>query len=78
MIEMTLNVEIEQVETELRIMKKMLGNGQNLAWARFPYTKNNLEIVIESLKHLEWSKDQYNISYDENNIFVDTNVYKVK
>jgi hypothetical protein len=40
MIEMRLkSVEFEQVVNELRILKKKLGNGQNLAWVRFSYNK---------------------------------------
>ena len=74
---MTLNVEFEQVQTELRRMKENLGNGQNIAWARFPYTKNNLEVVIESIQCLKLP-NQYHISYDENNIFVDINLFEYK
>jgi hypothetical protein len=69
------SVEFKHVVTELRRMKKKLGNRQNLAWVSFPYTKNNLNIVIKSLQHLKWPQDQYHISYDENLIFVDTDLY---
>jgi hypothetical protein len=68
-------VEFKNVVAELRNMKKKLGNGQNIAWVSFPYTKNNLEIVIKSLQHLKWPQDQCHISYDENLIFVDTDLY---
>jgi len=69
------SVEFKLAVTELRNMKKKLGKGKNLAWVSFPYTKNNLEIVIKSLQHLKWPQDQYHLSYDENHIFVDTDLY---
>lgn len=70
------SVEFKSVITELINMKKKVENGENLAWVSFPYTKNNLELVIKTLQHLEWPKDQYHISYDENLIFVDIDLYE--
>ena len=71
------SVEFKHMVTELRRMKKKLGNGQNLAWVSFPYTKINLEVVIESIQCLKLP-NQYHISYDENNIFVDINLFDFK
>lgn len=42
-----------------------------ITWIKFPYSKSNLKIIKESLKELNWNREDYRLTYDENIIFID-------
>ncbi|MBI5679322.1 MAG: hypothetical protein HZC47_00260 [Methanobacterium sp.] len=44
--------------------------GTCIAWVTFPYNEDNLKIIGGIIKKLNWSRDEYTLSYDENLIFV--------
>ena len=50
---------------------KSKGKNTCIAWVSFPYSENNLKIIKKSLKELNWNKEEYRVTYDENFIFVD-------
>lgn len=57
--------KLEKLRTESREKNTCI------TWITFPYSKSNLEIVKESLKELNWNREEYRLSYDENLIFID-------
>ncbi|BDZ68094.1 hypothetical protein [Methanobacterium ferruginis] len=56
---------------ELEIMEKKLNEGSDLEWINFPYSTSNLAVIRGSLKELGWCKDNFRISFDENDIFIE-------
>ncbi|MEN4019004.1 MAG: hypothetical protein PQ975_10195 [Methanobacterium sp.] len=64
-------VEFEVIEKLVNLNTDLAGKGSCLAWTTFPYNKKNLEIVENSLRKLNWNKNEYRLNYDENLIFVE-------
>jgi len=60
---------------EFKVIEKLInlnkGKGSYLAWTTFPYNEINLKVVENSIKKLNWQKDEYILTYDENLIFVE-------
>jgi len=48
--------------------------GSCIAWTTFPFSNENLDIVERSIKKLNWNKDEYDVNYDENLIFVEKDI----
>ena len=46
------------------------GKATCVAWATFPYNKENLETVEKAISKLNWRSEEYILNYDENHIFV--------
>jgi len=65
---------------ELSVIEKLMNlnseskNDTCITWTTFPYTKKNLKIVEESITKLNWNKEEYSLSYDENLIFIKKDV----
>jgi len=65
-------VESVNIKEKLKKLETEFGEQNTcIAWIKFPYSKTNLEIVKESLKELNWNREEYRLSYDENLIFID-------
>ncbi len=68
-----LNLDLDYVFNELKKLK--LEKNQNIVWKRFPYSENNLKIVESAINIISYRKNEYRISYDENEIFVEKDVW---
>lgn len=62
---------------ETRVMKELINMNSNfnkrdtcIAWATFPYNEDNLKCIGRIIRKLNWSRDEYTLSYDEDFIFV--------
>jgi hypothetical protein len=54
-----------------KLEKENGGKSTCVAWIKFPYSKSNLKIIEESLNELNWNREEYRLSYDENFIIID-------
>ena len=64
-------VEVEVMEKLMNLNTDLAGKGSCLAWTTFPYNEINLKIVEDSLKKINWDKNEYILTHDENLIFVE-------
>lgn len=65
-------IESDGIKEKLRKLEKESGARNTcVAWIKFPYSKNNLKVIEESLRELNWNREEYRLSYDENFIIVD-------
>ena len=51
------------------------GKDTCVAWTTFPYNKEKLEIIEGSLRKLNWRKDEYILTHDENLIFIEKDLF---
>ncbi|EKF85626.1 hypothetical protein [Methanobacterium formicicum] len=67
------NKSIEKITVmkELERMEKKLDDGANMVWTNFPYSVSNLAVIRSSLKELELCNENFRISFDENDIFIE-------
>jgi|GEM_PF-3819289 len=63
--------EFEVIEKLVNLNSDFAGKGSCVAWTTFSYTKTNLRVVETSLRKLNWNKDKYILTHDENLIFVE-------
>ena len=70
-------VEMKKITTLDLVIKKLKKLDSNfkgkttcVAWATFPYNKENLKIVETALGKLNWAAEEYILDHDENFIFV--------
>jgi adenylate kinase family enzyme len=61
----------ETVIQELEKMERKLEKGAGIAWINFPYSVSNLAVIQSSLKELGWCNNNFRISFDENDIFIE-------
>ena len=66
-------LKLEDVKIELKSLK--LKKNKNLVWKSFPYNKNNLEIIRTAIKIISYRKNEYRLTYDENVIFVEKDIW---
>ncbi len=59
------------IEKLIDLNTDLAGKGSCVAWTTFPFSKKNLDILERSIKKLNWNKEEYNINFDENFIFVE-------
>jgi hypothetical protein len=72
-----ITIESVDVAQKLKKMDENLGKGsRNLVWTSFPYTEDNLKTVKKSLQKLQWPKNQYRLFFDEENIFVEKDLFE--
>lgn len=67
-----------KVIKKLEKMEKELNSGSNMVWANFPYSKTNLAVIRSSLKDLGWCDNNFRISFDENDIFIEKDYFFVE
>jgi hypothetical protein len=74
------NKSLKQITVvkELEKMEKNLKEGANIVWTKFPYSTSNLAVVKSSLNGLGWCGDNFRISFDENDIFIEKDHYSLK
>lgn len=71
-MELGKTVESVNIKEKLRRLEKESGKKNTcVAWITFPYSESNLKIVEESLRELNWNREEYRLSHDENLIFID-------
>ena len=71
LLEMKKLTTLESVTEKLNKLDfNFKGKATCLAWATFPYNKENLEIVEKAISKLNWRTEEYILNYDENLIFV--------
>ncbi len=74
-MELDKSVESNTIKEQLKKLQREAGDKDTcIAWVKFPYSKNNLEIIKKSLKELNWNGNDYRLTYDENIIFIDKEV----
>ena len=66
-------LELEDVTMELKSLK--LKRNQSIVWKSFPYTENNMEIIRNAIKLISYRKNEYSLTYDENVIFVEKDIW---
>lgn len=64
-------IESEVMEKLMNLNTYRIGKGSCVAWTTFPYNKTNLKVVEDSIKKLNWKKEDYILTCDENLIFVE-------
>lgn len=64
-------VEFEVIEKLVNLNTDLAGKGSCIAWTTFPYNETNLRVVENSLRKLNWDKNEYSLNHDENLIFVE-------
>ncbi|MGC9517786.1 MAG: hypothetical protein ACP5C3_08825 [Methanomicrobiales archaeon] len=71
------NMEMSYVIDKLKNLDNHLDIHKNssIAWVTFPYSPENLDNVKKSLIILNWSKNDYNLNFDENLIFIEKDIY---
>lgn len=67
-----IELKFEDVKKDLKSLK--LKKNQNIVWKSFPYNKNNLKIIKNVISTIP-NKDEYRITYDENVIFVEKDIW---
>lgn len=67
--------EVRVIEKLMNLDSDFAGKGTCVAWTTFPYNKKNLEIIEGSLRKLNWRKDEYILTHDENLIFVEKDLF---
>lgn len=74
----SVNIKSEDVISQLKEMDIIIREtGKWLVWVNFPYSQQNLEIIKDSLKRLNWKKNEYRLNYDENEIFIEKDILMV-
>jgi hypothetical protein len=68
-----MNLDLDYVFNELKKLK--LEKDQNIVWKRFPYSENNLDVIKSAINIISYRKNEYRISYDENEIFVEKDIW---
>lgn len=69
---------MERVELKLEFVKSELMDlkfKKDIVWKSFPYNKNNLKIVKTAIKVLSNKNNLYRLTYDENVIFVQKDIW---
>jgi len=56
----------QEVEGKYKNWIRDKGNFSCVTWITFPFNKNNLKIVEDSLKKNKMKNEDYNINYKEN------------
>ena len=72
------SIEKMTVIKELENMEKQLDDGANMVWTNFPYSSSNLAVIRSSLKELGLCHDNFRISFDENDIFIEKDNFFVQ
>jgi len=67
-----IELKLEDVKRDIKSLK--LKNDENIVWKSFPYNKNNLEIIKNVICTIP-NKNEYRITYDENVIFVEKDIW---
>lgn len=66
--------ESEVIEKLVNLNNYRVGKGSCVAWVTFPYNKINLKVVEDSIEKLNWQKEDYILTCDENLIFVEKDI----
>ncbi len=69
------NFELSVIEKLRNMDSDFAGRSTCIAWTTFPYNRRNLEIVEGALGKLNWRRDEYILTYDENLIFVKKDLF---
>lgn len=64
------SIEKKTVMKELKKMERKLDCGSDMEWINFPYSTSNLAVIRNSMKELGLCNDNFRISFDENDIFI--------
>lgn len=72
------SIEKNTVIKELEKMEIKLKKGSDMVWANFPYSNSNLAVIRSSLKELGLCNDNFRISFDENDIFIEKDNFFVR
>lgn len=72
------SIEKNTVIKELEKMEIKLKKGSDMVWANFPYSNSNLAVIRSSLKELGLCNDNFRISFDENDIFIEKDNFFVQ
>lgn len=67
-----------KVIKKLEKMGKELNKGSDMVWANFPYSEANMAVIRSSLKDLGWCNNNFRISFDENDIFIEKDHFFVE
>ena len=67
-----IELKLEDVKRDLKSLK--LKKEQTIVWKSFPYNKNNLEIIRSAISTIS-TNNEYRITYDENVIFVEKDIW---
>lgn len=59
-------------------MERKLEEGTGIVWISFPYSVSNLAVIQSSLKELGWCNNNFRISFDENDIFIEKDQFAEK
>jgi hypothetical protein len=70
------NREITLEETLEKLRYQKLKKTKSIAWVSFPYSTKNMEIIEDALTKVFQSKKEYRLTYDENIVFVEKDVFK--
>lgn len=75
-------IKMKNEDFEMAVLEKLTnldvsfaGKDTCVAWTTFPYNKNNLKVVESALEKLNWRKDEYVLTCDENLIFVKKDLF---
>ncbi|AXV39550.1 hypothetical protein [Methanobacterium sp. BAmetb5] len=68
----------ETVIRELERMERKLEEGAGIVWISFPYSVSNLAVIQSSIKELGWYNNNFRISFDENDIFIEKDQFVEK
>lgn len=68
-----IELKLENVTIELKSLK--LKKNQNIVWKSFPYNENNLETVKDAINLISYRENEYRLTYDENLIFVEKDIW---
>jgi hypothetical protein len=69
------NFEQSVIKKLTRLDSDFVGKGTCVAWTTFPYNRKNLEVVEIALEKLNWRKEEYILTHDENLIFVEKDLF---
>ncbi len=67
-------ITLEETLEKLRYLK--LKKTKSIVWVSFPYSTKNMEIIEDALIKVFQSKKEYRLTYDENIVFVEKDVFK--
>jgi len=67
-------ITLEETLEKLRYLK--LKKTKSITWVSFPYSTKNMEIIEDALTKVFQSKKEYRLTYDENIVFVEKDVFK--
>lgn len=68
--------ELSKVVEKLENLDLKLKKSEtSLVWFSLPYSEENIKIMREAIKKVKWNKNEYTLSYDENCIFVEKDLF---